>query len=463
MDPVIARRLVLPLIHRLRGEPVAARTRFLRESAAWSRERLEEYRLLRLRRLVDVAFETVPFHRRRLEAVGYRPGDLRDLSDLARLPLLEKRDVAALAAGIRTPGTLPGRITPRRTAGSSGTPLTVLADAETSAWSFAARNRFQGWFGLEPGAPQARFWGRPLQGSLRKARLKDALLNRVTVDSRALDPGRAAGTLERLRRFRPAYAYGYTSMLLAFADVIEASGPGGDALGLRAAIYTSESCLPTQARRLELVLGCPVTPEYGCSEVDIIAFGCPRGGLHVNAESICVEIIPCDEAPAGAGEVVITDLNNTLMPMLRYRLGDLARHGAGSCPCGSTLPLLAEVTGRSQGQFFLTRRGTRIHSQTLAYLFEEWAADGWPLHQFQMIQEALGHLRIELAVTPGGALDLEAATARIRAEVEEILEEPCRIDVEVVDAVDAGRGGRKFRHFVSRLDDPPTTAGGAPS
>lgn len=451
MDRVIARHLLMPLIHGLRGEPVRRHAVSLSRSEWWSGDQLQDYRFRALRALLDHAYRESSFYRTRFERSGVAPGDIATPEDLALLPFLEKGEVPDLLRTIRAPSFPPGRISRRQTAGSTGTPLTVLADPDTSARSFAARIRFQGWHGLKPGDRQVRFWGRPLTGSLRKARLKDALLNRIMIDSTALEPERVPATLQRIQSFGPDYAYGYTSMLQAFAEAMGAGGLTGRDLGLRIAIYTSETCLPSQRAQLAETFACPVVPEYGCSEVDIIAFGCPAGGLHINAENLWVEVVPSADAPPGSGEVVVTDLGNRLMPLIRYRLGDLASLVAGPCSCGRGLPLLGEIAGRSQGQFIITSRGSRIHSQTLAYLFEAMAAQGLPLRQFQIVQEAIGRLRVDLSLPPDAAVDQIGITARIREQAQALLQERCDVEVRFVAEADAGRKGRKFRHFESRL------------
>ena len=76
----------------------------------------------------------------------------------------------------------------------------------------------------------------------------------------------------------------------------------------------------------------------------LIAAECEhRRGLHVNADHLCVELGPPAEGMNGDGprDVIVTDLHNYGMPLLRYANGDLATQGSGACSCGRGLPLLA--------------------------------------------------------------------------------------------------------------------------
>ncbi len=127
--------------------------------------------------------------------------------------------------------------------------------------------------------------------------------------------------------------------------------------------------------------------EYGCSEVDIISFSCPSGGQHVIAENLIVEVVRFGDEPEGFGQVVVTDLNNILMPIIRYRLGDLVPLERPVCACGRGWPCLGQVVGRSQGQYILVPGKGRVHSQFVVYLIEGLMAQGAVQGRFRIIQE----------------------------------------------------------------------------
>lgn len=99
-------------------------------------------------------------------------------------------------------------------------------------------------------------------------------------------------------------------------------------------------------------LQCPVADAYAMSELSaMVAFQCSRSaGLHVNTDQIHVEILDLQSdapaAPGKVGEVVVTDLNNQLMPLIRYRTGDVARMIVKPCPCGRATPLITQLEGR---------------------------------------------------------------------------------------------------------------------
>ena len=147
--------------------------------------------------------------------------------------------------------------------------------------------------------------------------------------------------------YKPRIIQAYASAAVLFARFLEANG-------LRPhrphAIVTSAEVLEDADRALvERVFGCRVFNRYGCREVSVIASECEaRQGLHVMAEGLVIEIeTPTGPAaPGQVGSVLVTDLLNHAMPLIRYRIGDLASWAAGTCSCGRHLPRFERVAGR---------------------------------------------------------------------------------------------------------------------
>jgi phenylacetate-CoA ligase len=90
---------------------------------------------------------------------------------------------------------------------------------------------------------------------------------------------------------------------------------------------------------------------YGSHELGVVAHGCPaQEGNHILSLSHYVEIIDDQTGqkalPGATGSVVITDVVNYAMPLIRYETGDLASMPAKPCSCGSAYPLMSSVAGR---------------------------------------------------------------------------------------------------------------------
>lgn len=441
----------MPTALALRRQPVQRILRDLEDSQWWSVQRIRDLQLQKLQTILHHAYASSPFYRQRFNKIGVNPGDVETLEDLKVVPVLEKSDLAPLAATTVRSRFKRGPWDTRMTAGSTGTPSVVYADRVASASCLAARYRALSWYGIEAGSKEVRFWGRPTTKSRVRQRIKDLLLNRLRIDSHAMFEGRIAATYGKIARFSPNYFYGYSSMIIRFAEFLTCSNAWPRQLNLQAAIFTSETSLPFERMKVGKVLDCPTVNEYGCSEVDIISFSCPEGGNHIVAENVYVEILPRSDSPSDPGEVVITDLNNTLMPLIRYRIGDISQYAVDECPCGRGLPCLAEISGRIQDVYIVTSAGHRIHTQSIAYIFEELVQEGVKVNQFKVVQETTSRLKLYVAAPSLDVRQQRHVKDRVEREIMDLLGRDFVCQTEFVDQLNCHNLGRKFSHFESRL------------
>ncbi len=188
-------------------------------------------------------------------------------------------------------------------------------------------------------------------------------------------------TLERLRRLNPWMAQttrsfsilqstnALVSSLNAFNPTVIATYPTAAALladeaekgnlqvNLRE-IWTGGECLsPTVRERLKQVMGCTVRNSYGASEFLALGWECAEGHLHVNADWAILEPVDERHRPVPPGElsctVLLTNLANTVQPLIRYDLGDQVTLQTERCMCGSPLPVI-EVQGRQDEPLVVT-------------------------------------------------------------------------------------------------------------
>ena len=134
----------------------------------------------------------------------------------------------------------------------------------------------------------------------------------------------------------------------------------------------------------------------------------------MSAENLIVEIVPA--APGQpAGEIIVTELNNLAMPLLRYRLNDFASPIVGTCECGRTLGRIGDVFGRAYDVIY-NREGRMFHGEFFMYIFEEVKQKGLGVQRFQVTQHDFDHFTIRLQPGPGYGPDTEAFVRRRVAE-----------------------------------------------
>ncbi len=457
----IVRDVLQPLSLWRAGETAQLRyRRELERTQFLPAEAVRELQLGRLRALLEHAYARCPFYRDRFDAAGLRPEDVRSLEDLRALPPLEKRDIQDQGGRMIARGWPLDDLLPNQTGGSTGTPVRFFLSRDRKCSRAAATLRHNRWSGWEPGDKAAVIWGAPLDRPAvgPRARLRAALLREpLWLDAAALTEGRMEEFHAALRRWRPKVIQAYARSAAVFARFLRARGL--DAYRPQAVVTSAEMLEADDRTLLEEVFGCPVFDRYGCREVSVIASECPaHTGLHVNAECLLVEL-ETPEGPAAPGEVgaiLVTDLLNRAMPLVRYRIGDLGEFAAGDCPCGRGLPRLAAVHGRSTD--FLVGADGRLVSGV--FLATYVVAHRPSLGQVQIRQDRAG--AVLYRVRPGRGFDADADLAYLRDATRRHLGDRAEADAELVDALPAEPSG-KF--LFSRSSVTPaflTAAGPAP-
>jgi len=190
-----------------------------------------------------------------------------------------------------------------------------------------------------------------------------------------------------------------------------------------------------------------VADNYGSSEA-FLAWQCPAGSYHVNAEHVLLEIV--DEAgrpavPGEMGRVLVTTLENRLMPLVRYEIGDYATAEDGPCACGRTLPRIGRVVGRGINLFRMPDGRLRSPWKLVAPL------KILPrLRQFQIVQRTVERYAVRYVAETALTGDEEAA---IRGAFREILGFAALVDFERMAAIPRAPSG-KFMTALSELAPP---------
>jgi phenylacetate-CoA ligase len=398
----LVRHVLTPLVLWRRGErrQLAYEREFARTQYL-SHDELRHLQWTRLQALLRHAHERCPFYRHRFEQAGLQPADVRCLDDLRRLPVLEKRDIQVHGADMIASGWPEGDLIRNQTGGSTGTPITFYLSRDRKCSRAAATLRHNRWAGWQVGDRAAVIWGAPRDrpGDGWRSRLRGALLREpLWLDTAALTEASLLRFHHELWRWRPRIIQAYARSAVLFARYLAEKR-------LRpyrpAALVTSAEVLEAKDRELlEAVLGCPVFNRYGCREFSVIASECDaHAGLHVMAEGLYLEIETAEgpAAPGQVGSILVTDLLNLAMPMIRYRIGDMAAWARQPCPCGRGLPLLEEVAGRVTD--FLVGADGRLVSGV--YLATYVVAHRPSLGQVQIHQSRAGHVVYRLRPGPG--------------------------------------------------------------
>jgi phenylacetate-CoA ligase len=421
--------------------------RFLQRSQWASPDELREIQLAALNDVLSAA-RGIPFYRERLEGASLGSRGLSSLEDLARLPPLERADVQRLGIrGLRGPGVICLR---RVTSGSTGQPVEVRWSRQMMAWVDAANRRSLEWLGVMPGDRRVivRQQSSTYLGWLRRIAYNSARI----IPREVFNADYRERAIAALRRNPPKLVLGNTKSVHVLALALEGRAP------IEAdAVVTGAGALHEHYREaMERAFRCPVYNRYGAIETGQLAHPCGEAGLrHIPSELLLLEVVREDGSPADAGElgdVLVTCLRNRAMPLIRYRLGDLAALAEAPCPCGRGLPVLENLVGRINEALVRPDGGVVLSG---AMVDELMAVAGSSLLEFKIVQQA--DLSVQILVAQRDDPDPEDVRRRLAAAFDELIGVPGGTVVERVDDLPADRA-EKLQVIVSHALDRDRTA-----
>jgi phenylacetate-CoA ligase len=439
----VARRVVYPL----KDAPLRRSTlRLLAElqaSERLPRDELEQLRAQRLARLVRHAYEHVPYYRELFRQHGLRPEDVSQPSDLARLPVLTKEIARSRRADLIATKQPKGYVQMLYTSGSTGEPLAVAGDPLELSYHLANQLRGKSWHGIEIGDPEVRIWHDPRayvrptfqsRAFWTASALKDRLLNIRTVAATDLSAPELDDWERVVRRVRPVAIYGYAASIYFFARYLHERG-GPEPPHVPTVILAAEKIQPDQKSVVAEVFGANVVEEYGSAECGVMAFECEQGGFHTSDESFVLEV--SGAGPDGTGELLVTSLTNYSMPLIRYRLGDVAALSDETCPCGRSLGLMRHVVGRTT-DYLVDARGDAVHPFRLMLFLQRFEA----VARYRVVQPAVG--KVEFVVQTTRELAPDEVSAILRA-FHEALGRDTEVTIRPVASLPLGaRGKHRF-------------------
>ncbi len=251
--------------------------------------------------------------------------------------------------------------------------------------------------------------------------------------------------VDELNAFAPTVIATYPTAALVLAEQVQR---GPLEVPVRE-LWTGGETLGQMAReRIEQAFGAELRNSYGASEFLAMGWECGHGQMHLNTDWLLLE--PVDEhlRPVPAGQVshsvLLTNLANTVQPLIRYTLGDRVRLETAPCDCGSPLPTI-DVVGRHDDILRL-RGGAGRTVALLPLALSTVMEEGAGVFDFQIVQRDDHTLVVRL---PEQGAAGEQALARCRDALVAFAREhgvvPLRVLGELGQAVPRGRSGKSCR------------------
>jgi phenylacetate-CoA ligase len=442
----LTRHVIAPAWAAWEGSPYLRIYRSLRRTQFDAPAQIRERQLAGVQQVVCHAYDTVPYYRDLFQQHQIDPKRIQSFADFEHIPILTKAILRERQADLTSEPYQDQQLHLKKTSGSTGVPLQVRLDDAGMQFKRASTLRADEWSGWRLGEPVAKLWGNPeyLKFGWR-GRLRNALLDRsIYLDTLAMNPSVLANFAHEVVRQKPTLLFGHAHSVYLFARFVRERGIDG--IRPHGIITTAMVLHDWQRHLMDKVFGCKVTNRYGCEEVSLIACECEQhNGLHVNGDGLYVEIL-ANGRPAAEGEpgaVVITDLVNRAMPIIRYKVGDVAVASSRTCACGRGLPLIERLEGR-ESDYVTTDTGELISGISLT---ENFALHIRGVGQMQIIQES--HTQFRFRIVRDHDFGDESLD-RIRFLVNERFGPRTKYDIEFVDQIPQEPSG-KYRFCISRV------------
>ena len=372
---------------------------------------------------------------------GYYAGLMSNVRNLESLPILTKETIRRRFDDLQSVPHGPNPIR-NSSGGSTGRPVTIIQDANYASWSNATQGYyFREFLGVEMNTVKnVWLWGSERDSlHLKERRIRsqigDFLSNKVRLNTFDVDERQWHEYIEIIRRYRPHYVAGYAGSLYQIARVAREHNIQ---LYQPAFVYSSAELLRDFMRsEIEEQFNTKVYDYYGSREVGAIAGECARGNRHVFAMNNVVEVFDGNDQPAqdgSEGSLVITNLHNYSFPMIRYEIGDTGTLTAIPCGCGSSLPVLKNLSGRITDHFIL-ESGKLVHGEFVTHLFyfRDW------VEQFQVDQLQYDRLRIRIVLR---GLANECDIQEISHKMRHVMGGSCKLEWEFVDSIEKSPQGK---------------------
>ena len=418
-----------------------------------SRDEMTSLQSKRLVKLVDYVYHNVEYYRKKMQAVGLLPADIKGLEDITKLPFTTKDDLRdnypfglfavpnSEIVRIHASSGTTGKAT---VVGYTRYDLDIWAECVARCMSMAGITKndvmqIAYGYGLFTGGLGAHYGAEKIGATV----VPMSTGNSKKLTTMMVDFGATAIACT------PSY-------LLHISEVLEAEGLR-DKIKLKAAICGAEPWTEKMHKEIEERLSIKAYDIYGLSEIMGPGVACDcefHKGLHVCEDHFYPEILNPDTlmpvSDGELGELAFTTLTKEGIPLIRYRTKDLTSIDHSPCECGRTSARISRFKGRVDDMLII--RGVNVFpSQVEAALVE---LEEVTPHYMMIVdrQNNLDTLEIQVELNPKYYTDqirvLEAMTKKIAHVIQQALGISAKI--KIVEPMSIERSQGKAHHVIDK-------------
>jgi phenylacetate-CoA ligase len=447
--------ILLPVLERERHRGLGARLRRLQQFEAMPEARQRAEQAVRVSRILQHAYETVPFYRQEFEAMGSHPRDWKPGQPVP-LPITGREHLRDRQAEMISTLFKPEDLRTASTGGTTSTPVQLKRNLEGLRDKTALQYQLNRWAGYDQGDRTLLVWGMESDlsrnPSWRRRLYDETVMGRIPAPAGQINQQVLENFRDRMNHYRPKVVFGYGVTMSLLAEFLLESG--GLEHQPKIAIVTAEAISRKQKNLIEKAFGCRVTEHYGSREVGMVASECEQhDGLHFHPAGCLVELRYEGDVKEGPMyRLILTDLLNYGLPLLRYDTGDNVLLADGECPCGRWFPRVKSILGRAMDTFILAD-GSEIPGLSLNNNIIDLMHGFRYVVQLQVIQKTVDFVQL-VYVTVGDEAQTAQELALVREALQNVFKVPLQSELVRVDNIPRARSG-KLRMCISEVKRTP--------
>lgn len=398
----------------------------------------------KLYKILDYSIKNIPYYKKIANENNIKLTESSVFKDIKKFPILTKEIIRKNFRDLMDNSV---SAIENSSGGSTGEPIIFMQDNSMIDFGEASKFLFKEWTGRKSGDLLIKLWGSErdiLEGGYGLSGfLTINFLNTLNLNTFRMSSTDIEKYINIINKKRPSLILAYVQSAYEIAKYAKKNNLK---INSPKAVMTSAGTLYVDFKKLiENVFGCKVFNRYGSREVGDMACDCEfHSGLHLNIFCHFFEILNNDLSEVSAGEsgdVYVTTLENYAMPLIRYKIGDVAETAESfSCACKRGLPIIKSIKGRDVNLFKL-RDGSVIDGEYFTHLFyfKKW------IKKFQVIQKDFGLIEINIVLS-GIKKDMEIK--KIEKDIRIVLGDECVIKWNFVTDIKPTKSG-KFLYTVS--------------
>ena len=424
----------------------------LLKSQYLSNAELKEYQLIKLKKILRHSFGNVPYYNQLFKEIKFNPRNVSSLEDLKKITPLKKLTLKKnVGFELISKNVNFDKVHKITTSGSTGEPLNLYVDHDQLEWRFANTIRGFFWAGWKPFDKNIRLWHQNLGLNFieeLKEKFDAYLSNRKFIPAYEFDIKKTENLINDLSKEKNCIVDGYAESFEYIAKIINKKKIKND-FNIKAIISSAQSLTNQSKKNIENFFQTKVYDKYGAREFSGIAFENKEFNGHlINMESYIVELVKISgsiEKSKNIGEIYITDLNNMVTPLIRYKIGDIAEiTNYDLNKCELKFDRLGEIEGRVTSIVNLPN-GKWMPGTFFAHFFKDYESY---IDKYQIIQKSMELIEIYIVPTESYNENIEK---NIRIKINQYIKD---IDIKFIikDKIEMVRTG-KFNSVLNLIKE----------